>query len=110
MVTEKPHALWLAECLDELDAQFSRPGMCGEAATELRRLHAAHEHQYNMAGLMLREAERAERQRDDLLHALVTAMPFVEDAADDEVYKSHRVHKALGEIKAAIANAMGGAA
>lgn len=36
----QPEALLLAEALDELDAQFSYPGTCGEAAAELRRLHA----------------------------------------------------------------------
>ena len=38
-MTEQPEALRLADALDELNAQFSRPGLCGEAATELRRLH-----------------------------------------------------------------------
>jgi hypothetical protein len=38
----------------------------------------------------------------DLLDALIIALPFVEDAADDEVYKAHWVHKALKEIRAAI--------
>lgn len=43
----------------------------------------------------------------ELLDALFTALPFVEDAADDEIYKSHRVHVALKEIRAAIAKATG---
>ena len=38
---KQPEAIWLAEELDEMDNCFSRPGACGEAATELRRLHAA---------------------------------------------------------------------
>ena len=38
--TKQPEALRLADGLNELDAQFSFPGMCGEAAAELRRLHA----------------------------------------------------------------------
>lgn len=38
-MSETPEALRLADALDELDAQFSFPGMCGEAAAELRRLH-----------------------------------------------------------------------
>lgn len=38
----------------------------------------------------------------DLLHALYTALPFVEDAADDECYKSHRVHAILKEIRAVL--------
>lgn len=39
-MTEQSEALRLADALDELDAQFSFPGTCGEAAAELRRLHA----------------------------------------------------------------------
>jgi len=36
----QPEALRLADALEELDVQFSRTGLCGEAAAELRRLHA----------------------------------------------------------------------
>jgi hypothetical protein len=36
-----PKALRLADALEELDAQFSHTGLCGEAAAELRRLHEA---------------------------------------------------------------------
>jgi predicted nucleic acid-binding Zn-ribbon protein len=36
-VTDQPEALRLADALVELDAQFSYPGLCGEAADELRR-------------------------------------------------------------------------
>ena len=36
-----PKALRLADALDELDRQFSRNGLCGDAAAELRRLHEA---------------------------------------------------------------------
>ena len=35
----QPEALRLADALDELDRQFSRTGLCGEVAAELRRLH-----------------------------------------------------------------------
>jgi hypothetical protein len=35
----QPEALRLADALDELDRQFSRNGLCGDAAAELRRLH-----------------------------------------------------------------------
>ena len=38
---KQPEAIWLAEALDEMDHCFSRPGACGEAAAEQRRLHAA---------------------------------------------------------------------
>lgn len=43
----------------------------------------------------------------DLLDALLAALPFVEDAADDETYKAHRVHKVLKEIRKAIEKATG---
>lgn len=43
----------------------------------------------------------------DLLDALLDALPFVEDAADDETYKAHRVHKVLKEIRKAIEKATG---
>ncbi len=35
---KQPEALLLADALDELDRQFSRNGLCGDAAAELRRL------------------------------------------------------------------------
>ena len=35
---KQPEALRLADALEELDAQFSHTGLCGEAAAELRRL------------------------------------------------------------------------
>jgi len=38
---KQPEALRLADALEELDAQFSHTGLCGEAAAELRRLHEA---------------------------------------------------------------------
>ena len=38
-MTDKPIALRLADELDELDSAFSSTGLCGEAATKLRRLH-----------------------------------------------------------------------
>lgn len=41
--TQQPNALWLADALDELDAQFSRTGLCSDAAAKLRRLHAENE-------------------------------------------------------------------
>lgn len=39
-MSTQPEALRLADALEELDAQFSHTGLCGEAAAELRRLHA----------------------------------------------------------------------
>ena len=40
-MSTEPEALRLADALDELDRQFSRNGLCGDAAAELRRLHEA---------------------------------------------------------------------
>ena len=40
-----------------------------------------------------------------LLDALLKAMPFVEDALYDDVYKAGRVRKTLDEIKKAISMA-----
>ena len=37
-MSTQPKALRLADALEELDAQFSHTGLCGEAAAELRRL------------------------------------------------------------------------
>jgi hypothetical protein len=37
-MSTEPEALRLADALDELDRQFSRNGLCGDAAAELRRL------------------------------------------------------------------------
>jgi hypothetical protein len=39
-MSKQPYALQLADALDELDATFSRNGLCGDAAAEMRRLHA----------------------------------------------------------------------
>ena len=39
----KPEALKLADQLVELDGLFTSSGLCGEAAAELRRLHAENE-------------------------------------------------------------------
>ena len=53
---QMPEALWLAECLEELDSLFSSKGACGEAAAELRRQHA--------------EIERLREVKSDLFDAL----------------------------------------
>jgi hypothetical protein len=39
---------------------------------------------------------------DDMLDALHTALPFVEDALDDPCYKAGAVKKVLEKIRAAI--------
>jgi hypothetical protein len=42
-MTTQPEALRMADALDELDATFSRNGLCGDAAAELRRLSAVNQ-------------------------------------------------------------------
>jgi hypothetical protein len=49
--------------------------------------------------------KKVEQQRDELLEALHVALPFVEDAEDDECYKPGAVSKALKTIRAAISKA-----
>ena len=39
-MTQQTEAQRLADVLEELDAQFTFPGLCSEAAAELRRLDA----------------------------------------------------------------------
>lgn len=41
----------------------------------------------------------------DLLHALCTALPFVEDALEDPCYKPEAVRRAIALIHHAITNA-----
>lgn len=53
-------ALHLAEALEELDAQFSHPGLCGEAAAELRRLHQAAERYRHLRDGVLVDGEICE--------------------------------------------------
>lgn len=45
--------------------------------------------------------------KQDMLQALYTALPYVEDAALDDGYKKHRVELAIKKIKDAIAKAEG---
>lgn len=47
--------------------------------SEIERLRAAHDHQHNMVGLMLREAERNGRQRDELLELLESAADMLRE-------------------------------
>ena len=94
------HAMRLA---DELDSWPQ--SACSEAAAELRRLHAAHQHQYEMAGLMLREAERNGRERDTLLEAL---RDLVERTAPIcELSYGDKVEAAFDAARAAIAKVEG---
>lgn len=82
----QPEALRLADALEELDVQFSRTGLCGEAAAELRRLHAINE---------------------DLLDALYIVLPYIEYAELDPSYKPGAVSVVTAQISEAIAKATG---
>ena len=70
-MNKQPEALRLADhvsanCLGE------------DIAVELRRLHFAHEHQYAVAGEMLRQAERAHQLNAELLAVLTEAVDDLE--------------------------------
>lgn len=54
-----------------------------------------------------KELSRLYALNQEIVDALFVALPFVEDASDDEVYKSHRVHAILKQIQTAIAKATG---
>ena len=43
-------------------------------------------------------------QRESLLHALCTALPFVEDAEDDPCFKAGHVQKTVRDLRQAIAS------
>lgn len=83
-------ALRLADELDELDRQFSRNGLCGDAAAELRRL------------------AEVEAQRDALLEALrgvMSVMPTLQKDARHIVGMEDRYKEALVAARAAIKKA-----
>ena len=66
-MTTQPEALRLADECDEHMVDFA------DVATELRRLHEAHEWQYTMAGQRLRRIEKLEAINQELLAALRVA-------------------------------------
>lgn len=70
----QPTALRLADALTELDAQFSHPGICGEAAAELRRLHQNEREGWRYADELEQERKRLHEVNQELLEALQTIM------------------------------------
>jgi hypothetical protein len=78
-MTTQPEVLWLADALDELDKQFSQPGLCGEGAAKLRGLHEennrlvqinfAHEIKLSVRGYEIQIAD-LKAQREGMLEAL----------------------------------------
>ena len=81
-MTTQPEALRLADECDEHMVDFA------DVATELRRLHEAHEWQYTMAGQRLRRIEKLEAINQELLAAL-------KDLMDDNSNLSMTQHLAL---------------
>ena len=76
-MSAQTEALRLADALVELDAQFSQPGLCGEAAAELRRLHEQNADYANtIDGLIISSCADVARivgledMRDELMAAL----------------------------------------
>lgn len=61
-MTDQNYTLRLADLCDDMDFH--------SVATELRRLHDAHDWQYTMAGERLRRIEKLERINAQLLEAL----------------------------------------
>lgn len=80
---KQPEALRLADALDGAAQEHSlRPFTLSKAATELRRLHEAHDWQYKMAGERLRRIEKLERMNQELLEALKEAEYALDYASD----------------------------
>ena len=95
-MAEKALALRLA---DELEQQFplgtAQHYLDGEAAAELRRLHAAHDWQYTMAGDRLRRLEKLERVNAELLEALKDAAEAFEILANGGSVDAHQAAQIL---------------
>jgi hypothetical protein len=77
-----------------------------EAADEIERLRAAHDHQYAVAGTLLREAETAQRENERLRGLLLSWAMAWDDAAYPEVLADivresrldQRTNEALGRV------------
>lgn len=59
---------------------------------------ARHRHSY-----VINEREELKRQRDELLEALIAALPYVESSLNDEGYKPGAVYKIEQQMRRAIA-------
>ena len=112
-MSAQPEALRLADALVELDAQFSQPGLCGEAAAELRRLHEQNADYANtIDGLIISSCDDVARivaledLRDELLEALRAVTNHLDEGcrntSDLEVVWAAKnvIAKAEGDIDA----------
>jgi len=73
-MSTQPKALRLADALEELDAQFSHTGLCGEAAAELRRLALK-----QWVGLTINEAEDFYEKYTDKAELINAIDKFLEE-------------------------------
>lgn len=74
-MSTQPEALRLADCLEELDAQFSFSGVCAEAAIELRNLYELSESESRWASEYLQRAVKAESR----VHELESVLQQIQD-------------------------------
>jgi hypothetical protein len=103
-----PEALRLADALDELDRQFSRNGLCGDAAAELRRLHEALETEQEPVAWISEggDVSRSKRYMDEMgfkCNPLYTAPPKREwvGLTDEErhgIREWQRIQEELGPV------------
>jgi len=113
-VVIKPIALQIADMLDQhLGGNFG-VNKATLIAAELRRLYVENnELKENLEKKSIAiqkiwsERDKLQKLNQEVVDALFVALPFVEDAADDEIYKSHRVHAVLKQIQTAIKNCTG---
>jgi hypothetical protein len=62
---------------------------------------------WDLRGPITREDWKLAAAAPDLLDMLYTALPFIEDAADDATYNRDKVKVTLAKLKAVIAKATG---
>lgn len=89
----------MEECADGDYVRFSD---YATLCVEVERLRAAHDHQYNMAGLLLREAERYGRENERLRAAFLA---WWLDHHDDARYFNELMHQSP-ELAAAVERAV----
>lgn len=97
MTDKQSETLRLADALDELDAQFSFRGLCGEAAAELRRLHQSEREAWRYAAELEQERKRLHEVNAELVEALRVVIRGVPDTWDGVKQAKAVLAKAQGE-------------
>jgi hypothetical protein len=87
---KQSEALRLADALDELDRQFSRNGLCGDAAAELRRLHEVNQDLLKA----LHEALETEQEPVAWMHTTGTGHRYFRKKPQDKVFNPQPVFTA----------------